>query len=177
MQRAWPLIVVVLGAVACARGAGGGADAAGRGDEEVLTDTVVTLRPDGTFDQTIQGVTRRQRLAELQAPAKGAVANDRACAPDALWLYDQPGNRLCIRAVALGHDQGVSIELARVKWSGRVTAIWPGLNQGEIYDPSPSLIDPFAAWGRHRPVDPASSRIVYLAGPDRDRASAMRLRR
>jgi hypothetical protein len=165
------------------------------GDDEVLTDTVVTRKPDGTLEQVVTRVTRAERGAELSARSTGGVAVRRLALlrtdgddtrlqkctrPDDLWLYDARGNKLCIAPAVLSYNQHDSIDLAKVRyglgcydlactsfptWAGKVVRLWAGSNQGRIYDDSDALTVAFSAW-EQTPVDAARSRSVHFYGPE-----------
>lgn len=127
--------------------------------------------------------TRAKRLSgDVASDTSAVLRTDASCDYRDLWLYDAgQKNRLCIASVSLGVNQSDSLDLSKVKygsscytfsctsyptWGGRVASIWSGLNAGGLYTQAPWSLTPFAAWEPSwRSIDPASSTIVYFAGP------------
>jgi hypothetical protein len=136
MTKPWRLVVPMMMALGCdVPGEEVGPPPAG----EVMTDTVLTMKPDGTLEQSVTVVTPAQRRAELEArrtgpspgqarPPAPSTAGDIARIPSAqlqldskcpspsLWLYDTgKQNRLCIGSY-IGYNMTDSLDLSTVRY-------------------------------------------------------------
>jgi hypothetical protein len=119
------------------------------------------------------------------SPETSALPVNPGCAGADLWLYDSTqANRLCISGSHLGAGTGDSIDLRtvnfgflclaiditgrcteRAKWAGRVQFIYPGANDGRLYqNPQVNPTAVFWSWGPFQAVNPALTIVVTLLG-------------
>ena len=139
MQTQWKLLLAALALVGCGS-RGGDREPTVETANALLTDTLVTLHPDGTFEQTVIEVTREQRAKEVEAQdkrvatesvatrtkrafsdvaskASAVLRTDASCDYRDLWLYDAAQqNRLCIAYASLGPNESDSLDLSKIKY-------------------------------------------------------------
>lgn len=139
----------------------------------MLTDTVVTLLPNGTIKQETYPISAgelRAQLARRMAIARGEeqpnpepnaeIAQEIGCPTDAFWLYsrfDFTGSRICfqgagtvllddyVRLVGLGPAPLYMLYWGT--WALEGGSYYAGTRGGRLYNPRYGIVHDFVAWG------------------------------
>jgi hypothetical protein len=141
----------------------------------------------------LEALSKAKVSAPVERAGKEAVSASRqallhtntTCQGSDLWVYDESlANRICISGSFLESGWLDSLDFSSVRygrcirifldgscfydnWAGKVAWIWPGSNGGRIYNDTEDAVPSwyFNAWAPRQPVNPATSRIVWLLGP------------
>ena len=176
------------------------------GQEEPLFETLLVVGPDGSLTETSrelyvdEGAEDREAEMEAVKLAQGRSAAPpsdselgslaqplvaaTACLGTDLWLYDDAGNRLCVRWLG-DSDRGLDLNSVRrgqgscgltlsggtfrCTWAGAVTAYWPGEYSGHLGTCTPRDVGlscdmpiAFPAWGPKTSIDGSAINWVTL---------------
>jgi hypothetical protein len=141
MKNRWQFIVSAVAFLGCGTAKEDDSRLTPPASDDVLTDTAVILKADGTLETVVTEVTAQERREELVAMQKGVhrtsterppnaqsggesaasaaplLRTNRLCNDGAdLWLYDAELNKLCIAHVYLGYNESDSLDLEKVRY-------------------------------------------------------------